>query len=405
MHYPILRTLLSNIYCARRSHNRIRDIETGLSEGSISSLQNILKIQDLSELLDEEDSSTTGAESLSTSESHLEVQFAAIIEAFYAKLKKDPEFTCCSCERLLLKKVLTGFNFTTEKFKSSTWVQLKNYLHERDPDVSAKELPVLNAGNIPARCLLNGLYTEPVPEELANLSPLENQFIQRAKCFQTVVRLGTYTGKVPIYNRLKAVKGTMFFLPLPLQNTLDRLDEAGFGAQFSSDDIMSTLPDPELYIIVDGRPTKDKVVWQGIVDVDNVRHAVDKLRDTNWLYRTLDESSVDEAAKKTIEVVSSASDPILERASEDDVNGLQAYTIRKMDQYMPTGRDIEHYKLLSVHEQPLDNRQKFLDVLCFPYGEFHPRPVKLTFSEYLKSRLMNTDSRFRKNPAFVFYYL
>ena len=81
-------------------------------------------------------------------------------------------------------------------------------------------------------------------------------------------------------------------------------------------------------------------------------------------------------------------------------------------QYMPTSRDIEHYKLLSVHEQPLDNRQKYLDVLCFPtlfptgrYGEFHPRPVKLAFSEYLKSRLMNTDSRFRKSPEFVFYYL
>ena len=73
---------------------------------------------------------------------------------------------------------------------------------------------------------------------------------------------------------------------------------------------MSTLPDPELYITVEGRLTKDKIVWQGIVDVDNVRHANDKLRDLNWLYRTLDESRVDEAAKKTIEVVSSASNPI-----------------------------------------------------------------------------------------------
>ena len=115
---------------------------------------------------------------------------------------------------------------------------------------------------------------------------------------------------------------------------------------------------------------------------------------------------------KTIEVVSIASSPILERASVDDINGLQAYTIRKMDQYMPTGRDIKHYKLLSVHEQPLDNRQRYLDALCFPtlfptgrYGEFHPRPVKLTFSEYLKTRFMNSDSRFHKSPEFVFYYL
>ena len=178
---------------------------------------------------------------------------------------------------------------------------------------------------------------------------------------------------------IKSGQRNNVFLPLPMQNTLDRLDEAGFRAQFSSDDIMSTLPDPELYIIVDGQPTKDKVVWRGIVDVDNVRHAVDKLRDINWLYRTLDGNSVDEATKNTIEVVSNASNPMLERASVDDVNGLQAYTIRKMDQYMPTGRDIDHYKLLSVHEQPLDNRQRYLDVLCFPilfptgkYGEFHP---------------------------------
>ena len=175
---------------------------------------------------------------------------------------------------------------------------------------------------------------------------------------------------------------------------------------------MSTLPDPELYIIVDGHPTKDNVVWQGLVDIDYVKRAVAKLKDTNWLYKNGDQDSVDEAAKKAVEVVSSASNPMLDRASDNDVRGLQAYTIRKMDQYMPVGRDIDHYKLLSVHEQPLDNRQKFLDVLCFPtpfptgrYGEFHPRAVKLTFSEYIKSKLMNYDSRFRKNPEFVFYYL
>ena len=100
-----------------------------------------------------------------------------------------------------------------------------------------------------------------------------------------------------------------------MKNTLDKLDEAGFRVQFSSDDIMSKLPDHELYIIVDGRPTNDKVVWQGIVDVDNVSHAVDKLRDINWLHRTLNENNVDEATKKTIEVVSNASNPMLERAS------------------------------------------------------------------------------------------
>ena len=107
--------------------------------------------------------------------------------------------------------------------------------------------------------MLNGLYTEPVPEELSNLNMLESQFIQRAKCFQTIVRLGTYTGKVPVYNSLKAIKGNIFFLPLPLQNTLDQLDEVGFGSD-RLHEITTTLPDPELYIIVDSHRTKDKIV-------------------------------------------------------------------------------------------------------------------------------------------------
>jgi len=84
-----------------------------------------------------------------------------------------------------------------------------------------------------------------------------------------------------------------------------------------------------------------------------VRRAVEKLKDTNWLYSNVDEASIDEAAKKAVEVVSGASNPMIEKASEDDVDSLQAYTIQKMDhQYMPTGKDIDHYKLLSVQKCP-----------------------------------------------------
>ena len=102
-------------------------------------------------------------------------------------------------------------------------------------------------------------------------------------------------------------------------------------------------------------------------------------------------------------------EPILEELANlsADVNGLQAYTIRKMDQYMPTGRDIEHYKLLSTRttleqstKEPM--RLEFSHPFYnWKYGEFHPHLVKLTFSEYIKSRLMNTDSRFCKNPSII----
>ena len=105
---------------------------------------------------------------------------------------------------------------------------------------------------MPARYVLNGLQTVPIPKQLAKLDLLSRHPIQGAKCYQTIMRLGIYTGKVPTYNSLQACKGTMFFLPLPLNKTLETLNQV---EQYGY-----VLPDPELYIIVNGRPTKSNVV-------------------------------------------------------------------------------------------------------------------------------------------------
>ena len=94
MHRPVLRRLLNNIYHARRSDSDNRRVESSLSEGCIQSLINNLKLKDLSELLDDEGEEepllTIEAKPLSTSDSHLEVEFAAIIEQFHEKLKHRP---------------------------------------------------------------------------------------------------------------------------------------------------------------------------------------------------------------------------------------------------------------------------------------------------------------------------
>ena len=55
-----------------------------------------------------------------------------------------------------------------------------------------------------------------------------------------------------------------------------------------------------------------------------------------------------------------------------------------------------------------DDRQSHLDLMCllnlFPtgrFGENHSCQVKLDFSEYVKSGLLNKDSRFRKTSQCV----
>ena len=114
------------------------------------------------------------------------------------------------------------------------------------------------------------------------------------------------------------MQGRVFFLLLPLNKTLETLDQVesrSNGASF--------LPDPELYIIVDGKSTTSKVVWRSLVNID-VRIAVQKLREINWRYTEVRDDSIREVSKKS-EIADNASNTML------DISGFQAFTIRNLD--------------------------------------------------------------------------
>ena len=299
----------------------------------------------------------------------------------------------------------------SDDFNSDVWNTLKCHIVKGKSDARNHVLymctyckPMIRRNLMPPRCVLNGLQTVPIPMELAVLDPLSRQLIQRSKCYQTIVRLGTYTGNVPTYNSLKACKGTMFFLPLPLNKTMETLNDVKHSTH-----AQIALPNPELYIIVNGRPTKDKVIWRSLVNINHVKTAIKVLRSCNWLYKNVAKESVDESTKHIIEVSNNSNTKMLTKATTTEINAFQAFTIRNK---LSTTSDVEQYKVLSVREEPIDNRQQHLDVMCFPvlfptgeFGKFHPRRHKLSHSEYIKSRLLNKDSRFRKDPQYVFYLL
>ena len=65
-----------------------------------------------------------------------------------------------------------------------------------------------------------------------------------------------------------------------------------------------------------------------------------------------------------------------------------------------------------MKENALSNKLKHLDVLCFPtlfpsgkFGESHQHSVPISASEFVKSRLMNKYSRFRKDCQYDFFLL
>uniref|UniRef100_A0A1X7U2G4 Uncharacterized protein n=1 Tax=Amphimedon queenslandica TaxID=400682 RepID=A0A1X7U2G4_AMPQE len=48
-------------------------------------------------------------------------------------------------------------------------------------------------------------------------------------------------------------------------------------------------PNPELYIIINRQPTKLNNVWCSLVDANKVKAALRKLKEINWLYRSVDD--------------------------------------------------------------------------------------------------------------------
>ena len=104
--------------------------------------------------------------------------------------------------------------------------------------------------------------------------------------------------------------------------------------------LSSALPEPKLYIILNGKPIKQQVVWHSLVNIDLLKIVAQKLNEINWLYKNVDDKSVDEAAKWVIEPTNNTSSTMLEKASADDIAAFQAYTIRSLDNKLSSESDM-----------------------------------------------------------------
>ena len=72
---------------------------------------------------------------------------------------------------------------------------------------------------------------------------------------------------------------------IAIEKTMATLDEVEID--------LPNLPKLELYIIINGQPTKSNTVWQTLVDVNHVKAALLKLKEINWLYRNVDNDTIE----------------------------------------------------------------------------------------------------------------
>ena len=113
------------------------------------------------------------------------------------------KYPCTSCNKLCFKRECSQVNRLRSVPCNRNWEILFEFIESR-PDFDDSLLTgyichycleYFRSDKLPPWCILNGLDFGVVPEEIKVLNPYERVLIQRAKCFQTVTRMGTVAKK------------------------------------------------------------------------------------------------------------------------------------------------------------------------------------------------------------------
>ena len=73
-------------------------------------------------------------------------------------------------------------------------------------------------------------------------------------------------------------------------------------------------------------------MWRSLVDVNAIKRAKKKLQQINWLYRVWDDNEIDESVKKVVEIAYTATEPMLEKATSNEIADMQSLHHQKFEQ-------------------------------------------------------------------------
>ena len=287
-HYTAARSLTATIYNLKALATNVRNLDSALLSGSLSEIETVIEASKNSlKQNPKDDTSSTPFNRPTVDEGEILGIFGKNMAHCFKEINNFHDTPCSSCNQLHQKSELCSLQSMFEKqtFNNEAWLQLRAYwiFEYEQPNESefiannfickyCKEK--LDANKIPPRCCINGLEVDDLPESLKSLNLFETILLQKAKCFQTVVRLGPVRNKLPHSEMLKSVKGRVVYLPLPVQEHVSMIPQG-------------LPPNHELHVLVNGIPTKNKIVWQDIVKIDKLKKAFNDLAIINPLYESL----------------------------------------------------------------------------------------------------------------------
>jgi len=150
--------------------------------------------------------------------------------AFIALKKRSMDralFPCISCEKLCFQKDCTKICRLKKPLSTDQWQAFQSYTEDNGlaGDYICNYCLLKFRNNVmPPTCILNNLQVKAQSPEICGLNIYEKILIQRAKAFQVIQRMETVGGKrLSKVHMNHKVKGRAFHLPLPLEETLNKI--------------------------------------------------------------------------------------------------------------------------------------------------------------------------------------
>lgn len=260
---------------------------------------------------------------------------------------------------------------------------------------------------VPKYSKLNNMELQTTPRQIQSLNFFEKTLIQLAKCFLSTIRLKTVSKKK---TGIKALKGLAIHLPLTFESTHEYISD--------------TLPNPEaLNIIVYGLPTVTNNIWRDLIDLDKVYEAITWLS-LNNAYYDVNKIKIDYSYKFNISSLIKNDSEIENKNTILDINektpylthlkdqAFNHYTVIDLDKLNTNHTDIEKYAMKKVIAQPIQDKDRDMDHLCFvdifpkgTGGMYDERTFRVKPAMFARWIIMNKNPVARRNIQYLFHLL
>jgi ATP-dependent DNA helicase PIF1 len=428
-HFTHLRTIVRRVYELRQLCICIEAVRQSITSGSYRKLKRAVKnLNNIISAASTNKASNFSAENDESEVSRAVVEETSIMSVYGKELRKVTEIrdsyntkACDICEQVrsdltTLATYVNKPNFSTKKTEEIIEMLYVNKTQYENVDTFLQNMWIckycadkLKGNKDIARSAFNCLRVEPVPPCIADLNLFEKVLIKSTITCLTVVRLGQITNNKRPHNELtSALKGRIAHLPIDLTA----------NAKFLPENLLNI---DSLVLLVGGQPTKNNRIWTSVVDLRKVHVALQWLKENNELYKDIPSYSLPDLhqiVQKRLQNTDNTGvtdtnegTTLLKRLNEASRSYLyENFTTQPISGDFPADSLID-YQMSKVNAPNMNIFDSLIDVTAFPElfptGKFGfrdaNRNVKIGTSDFIKSRLLNKNRRFRLSMNYLFH--